>query len=290
MSYALRQNPANANNYTKGRGGVKISEIVIHHAATTYFDGIGQTFSNPSRGASAHYGVGQNNNVDQYVPEGDIAWHANDWPHNQRSIGIENVNLTGVPDWQVADSTFNTLVELVRDVASRNGLLPLVVGKNLFGHKDVGDKYTDCPEVLEPRLQELADAVNNNTAPAPAPVPVPNTPDQVLSVGSTIRFDGTFNVDDLQKIGGIWQVRNNVLCPVGFTWNDNGVPVDPLTEVAGGTGNSSDQVLQVGSKFKIPGTYRVNNLGKYGNIWLAEINMNGWSLWVDTTPATEVAN
>jgi len=49
----------------------------------------------------------------------------------------ENVNLTSAPDWQIDPVTFNTLVELVRDIATRHNLLPLVVGKNLFGHKDV---------------------------------------------------------------------------------------------------------------------------------------------------------
>lgn len=287
MAYSTRQNPASTNNYTVGREGGKISEIIIHHAATTSFDGIGQTFSNPARGASAHYGVGQNNNVDQYVSENDTAWHANDWPHNLKSIGIENVNLTGAPDWLIDDSTFATLVELVTDIATRNHLLPLIVGKNLLGHKDVGDQPTSCPMALEPRLQELADKVNGSTTTEPTPEPALG-PDQVLQIGSKIVFNGSFRVDDLQKINGIWQVRTNELCPDGFTWNDNGIPVDPLTEVAGGVGNSSDQVLQIGSNYKLPSTFTVLNLGQYKTYWLAEVEAAGWKFWVNVTPATEV--
>jgi hypothetical protein len=294
MSFAIRQNPASADNYTIGRENTPISGIVIHHAATTDFDGIGITFANPDREASAHYGVGQNANVDQYVDEANTAWHANDWDWNLKTIGIENVDATGAPTWEIADTTFETLTELCRDIATRHNLLPLKVGVNfnLVGHKDVGDAATACPENLEPRLQELADAVNDGTAPAPAPTPVP-TPeepvDNVLHIGSHFVFPIKYRVDNEAQIGGIWQVQTNVLCPAGFTWNDNGIPVMPLTEVAGGTGNSSDQVLQIGSDYEIPGTYTVLNMGQYQGQWLAEIDMQGWKLWVDIASVTEVA-
>jgi len=74
MTYAIRQNPAANTNFTSGRENTTIDEIVIHHAATTDFDGIGATFRNAARGTSAHYGIGRSNNVDQYVKEEDIAW------------------------------------------------------------------------------------------------------------------------------------------------------------------------------------------------------------------------
>lgn len=285
MSYHVRQNPADGNNYTEGRD-VAVSEIVIHHAATTDFDGIGRTFQNPNRAASAHYGVGQNQNVDQYVQEGDTAWHAGNWPHNQKSIGIENVNATGAPNWDVAQSTFDTLVELVRDIATRHNLLPLVVGKNLFGHKDVSSLGTACPVTLEGRLQELADKVNGGTS--PTPTPEPSQPDQVLQIGSHFVFPKKYRVDNMAQIGGIWQVQTNELCPRDFTWNDNGIPVLPLHEETGGAGNPNDQALQVGSLYTIPGTYTVLNLGLNNGVWLAEIDAMGWKFWVDISTVTEV--
>lgn len=151
----IHQNPARW--FTPGRLGNPINKIYIHHAATTDFDGIGRTFRG-NREVSAHYGVGRDNNVDQYVQEGSIAWHCGNWALNCTSIGIENVNLTGGPEWRIADSTFNTLVDLVFDIAKRHNMLPLVVGKNLLGHKDVVP--TICPGALYPRLQELANKVN----------------------------------------------------------------------------------------------------------------------------------
>lgn len=165
MSYAVRQNPAYAGNYTKGRFGAKVNKIVIHHAATTDFDGIGRTFKAVGRMASAHYGVGRNKNVDQYVDEADMAWHAGTsnpaTNPNPTSIGIEHVNSSGAPNWSIDEQTFETSVELVRDIAKRHGLLPLVVGKNLFQHKDFAPTY--CAGRIGERLQELANRVNGSS-------------------------------------------------------------------------------------------------------------------------------
>lgn len=173
MSYSVRQNTVD-KHFTVGRQGNKISEIIVHHAATTYFDGIANTFRG-DRQASAHYAVGRNNNVDKMVDEANTAWHCGNWGHNLRSIGIENVNSSGAPEWAVAPETFNTLVELCTDIVKRNpGIGKLEVGRNLFGHKDVSDSPTACPVQLEARLRELADRVN--AAVAGTPVPSPQTP------------------------------------------------------------------------------------------------------------------
>lgn len=281
MSYSVRQNPS--PNYSAGRTQA-INKIILHHAATTDFDGIGRTFQKPG-GVSAHYGVGRNNNVDQYVDERDTAWHAGKTRPgvanpNPSSIGVEHVNMTMGPEWAIDPATIDTSVELLRDIANRHGLLPLVVGVNLFEHSDFGDTY--CAGRVGEQLQDIANRVNGGE-PTPAP-----GPDQILNVGSRFVFNPVYRVDDLQFINGIWQVKTNALCPKGFTWDDNGIPVMPLEEVAGGVGNPSDQVLQVGATYKIPGTYTVLNLGPYLDRWMAQIDMQGWKLWVDVETVTEV--
>lgn len=172
MSYSVRQYPAHPNNYDDSRKPIR--KIIIHHAASTSFDSIGQVFSNPNRGASAHYGVGRNNNVDQYVPENKTAYHCGNYPVNQESIGIENVNSSGAPNWDVAPETRNTLVELCADIVRRNpGIGPLRPGVNLFGHSQVSQKPTACPVQLLGWLQELANRVNALIAGQPAPSPTP---------------------------------------------------------------------------------------------------------------------
>lgn len=185
MSYSVRQNPAHPNNYDSSRA--TIDKIIIHHAASTYFDSIGQVFAQPGRGASAHYGVGQNNNVDQYVPENKTAYHCGNYPVNQRSIGIENVNSSGAPHWSVSDATKNTLVELCADIVRRNpGIGRLEYGRNLHGHKEVASpsKPTACPVTLISFLPELARRVNEMVyggggSPSPAPQPGKKSNEQI---------------------------------------------------------------------------------------------------------------
>lgn len=183
MSYSVRNNPV-TKHFDVGRGGKKIDTIVIHHAATTDFDGIARTF-NGDREASAHYAVGRNNNVDAMVSEANTAWHCGNYPYNQRSIGIENVNASGAPNWDIADSTKNTLVELVTDIVRRNpGIGTLEVGRNLFGHKDVSVAPTACPVQLEGFLPELASRVNaavSGGGSTPTPTPGKKSNDEIAN-------------------------------------------------------------------------------------------------------------
>jgi hypothetical protein len=117
--------------------------------------------------------------------------------------------------------------------------------------------------------------------------PSKSAADQVLDIGSNVTIPGTFTVAKLLSVGGIWQVKINKLCQSGFNWADNGIPVQPLKEVAGGTGRL-DQVLQDGSKVTIPGKYKVLNLGQYKGRWLVRISMAGYKIWVDAAPLKEV--
>ena len=112
--------------------------------------------------------------------------------------------------------------------------------------------------------------------------------DQNLDVGSYIKFDKTYTVNDVQLIGGIWQVRTNELCREGFTWDDNGIPAEPLVEVDADGYRTGDQDLNVGSLYKIPGKFSVLDLGQYGGYWLALIESNGLKFWVDVETATEI--
>ena len=116
-----------------------------------------------------------------------------------------------------------------------------------------------------------------------------NPVDQVLEPGSYIKLPGTYRVDALQAVSDVWQVKTDALCPVGFTWADNGVPCAPLVEVDANGYATADQVLAVGSKYKIPGKFRVLNVGQSGNRWLCQIEMAGLKLWVDTEPVVEVS-
>ena len=62
---------------------------------------------------------------------------------NCRAVTIETSNSGGAPEWPVSDTTFQTLVTLVADIARRNGLGKLVKGKNLTWHSMYA--ATACP-------------------------------------------------------------------------------------------------------------------------------------------------
>lgn len=145
-SLVTRQWWANPSNYTAGRSDT-IHGIVIHHAASTSLDSVGQVFSQYGRGGSAHYGV-KGTQVHQYVREEDTAWHCGDWAGNCCTVGIETVNSTGAPDWLVDDETLETLCKLVADIAKRNGLgrikfEPDGTYPTLSAHRDWSPTY--CP-------------------------------------------------------------------------------------------------------------------------------------------------
>lgn len=162
MSYAIRQNPSPF--FTAGRPTAP-KGLVLHHAATTDFDGIGRTFK--VAGVSAGYGVAPAR-IDQYVADTNTAYHAGNWAANQAYIGIEHVNEGGAPGWPVNPETLKTSHELAADLSRKHGWGKLVPFQNLFPHNHFSATF--CPGVIKAQLQQYADAVNALLgAPAPAP-------------------------------------------------------------------------------------------------------------------------
>lgn len=147
--------PAWSPNYYPGMNDVQ--GIVIHHAAGTSIEAVAATFSHASRQASAHYAV-ELDKAQQYVRESDGAWHAGDWWANTHTIGIENVNATGDPDWLVDERTIETCCELMAEIAARHGLYPLKRNVNVWGHRDFQATY--CPGVLYDRLDWMCARAN----------------------------------------------------------------------------------------------------------------------------------
>jgi hypothetical protein len=114
--------------------------------------------------------------------------------------------------------------------------------------------------------------------------PPPVGADQLLEPGSRVEFRGEYRVDAIAYVHGLWQVRTTSLCPKGFTWLENGMPVEPLFESTPG----ADQVLYVGDRYKIPGTFTVISIGQYLDRWMVSLNIGGYLVWVDAEPLTEV--
>lgn len=122
---------------------------------------------------------------------------------------------------------------------------------------------------------------------APAPAPYVEKIDDEINVGSHFKFNQTFTVAETRMNDGRKEVRINELCPVGFTWEENGVPADWLVKVdndgyrIGGDINTGDSV-------KIEGAFVAQEVVQNDNMWFAKINRGGIDVWVELTPATEI--
>ena len=127
--------PASTSNYTDGRSGKKIKKITLHHVAGKLTaKAIGKVFQSKTRGASANYGIGSDGKIGLYVDECDTPWSDGNWNSNCTSVSIEVANSSTGGQWPVSKKSLQLTIELVADIAKRNGLGKLVAGKNLTWH------------------------------------------------------------------------------------------------------------------------------------------------------------
>jgi len=110
--------PAAVDRFTPGRE-VPVDTIVYHTTTTSWLDAIA-TFQGGSRIVSAHYVVDRDvDRIARVVKETDTAWHAGNWPINQRSIGIERADFGDY--WNPGpDAQIERIVALSLDIMSRN--------------------------------------------------------------------------------------------------------------------------------------------------------------------------
>ena len=188
---ATESYPAYAGNYSGPEARKNITAVTIHHmAGVLSAESCGAIFQRPGRNGSSHYGIGVNGEIAWYVDENCVAWTNSNWPSNQCSVTIECSNSETGGDWPVSEASFNSLVNLVADIAKRNGLGKLEVGKNLTKHNDFAP--TTCPgPYLESKMQAIADAanlINGEVTPTPEPEPTPTpTPEPTgIQVGDKV--------------------------------------------------------------------------------------------------------
>lgn len=147
-----------ASGNTNGNMGDKVG-FCLHHAAGTSINMAGTFLAN---GTSAHYGV-EPGHVRQFLDDNNNAWAAGHTWANNSLIHIECVNSGGdAQGWPVADGTVDTLVEFLADKCREHGFGELVIGQNLYGHRDF--YATFCPGVLYNRLGEITSRVNAQLA------------------------------------------------------------------------------------------------------------------------------
>lgn len=137
-------------NKTKGRGGYKPQAIVVHIMEGT-LRGTDAWFANPDSRVSAHYGVGKDGAVHQYVLDADQAWHAGrvykpSWAGvhkgvspNRYTVGIEHEGYA-TDVWP--EAMLNASAALIREVCARWSIP--IDRAHIVGHRELYARKT-CP-------------------------------------------------------------------------------------------------------------------------------------------------
>jgi hypothetical protein len=144
--------------------------IVLHHMAGILTP-VQCNNALRGRGGSIHYAIGNDGTIGYGVDENNVAWHAGNWPINQRSIGIEVSNSALGGEWPVSEAAYESVIKLITEIVKRNKMGKLVVGKN-FGYHGMYAATACAGPTLIDRMQNIADAVNANQ-PSPTPTPTP---------------------------------------------------------------------------------------------------------------------
>ena len=261
----------------------KIDRILIHHNATTNKDvAINTWLANGSAQTSAHYEIADNEIIG-IVGEGTTAWHAGNGDMNARSIGIENVNNAGAPNWTISNATFESLSKLVADIAKRYGFP--IDATHVIPHKAVVS--TACPGGIDvarviKRANEISVGKVNNTSSKASSTSKPATSSSAIKQfkanGNAFTAYNGFRVDEIKKVNGIMQLINyNLAGGKNFNWTFNGIP----WALVDNTSRSNAENVRVGDYVKFDSNNNNGTIddydnasngvgityGKYGIIW-----------------------
>lgn len=132
-------------NYTPGRAGQRVQFLVVHHNAGALTARQIWNLWQTQRTASAHYQVDRDGHISQHVQLWDTAWHSTNVTANQRSIGIEHANGTGVTGL-LTPATLDNGAHLVAALCVAYGLGRPQWGTNVRPHSDF--VATACPSPI----------------------------------------------------------------------------------------------------------------------------------------------
>jgi N-acetylmuramoyl-L-alanine amidase len=173
MSLVITQKPCAEGNFRRGRPSHLHIDTVVIYLIDGSQASADATFRDPAleKKRSAHYSIGRNGEIHQYVDERDTAFHCGvvhqpTWPGLKRgadgrvinpnfyTIGIEH---EGRPDDRWPDRMYEASAELLREIAGRHpGLKPLS-RRNVIMHREIrADKSCPGPHVDLARLIHAA--------------------------------------------------------------------------------------------------------------------------------------
>lgn len=176
-----------SGNYDTSRS--PLDRIVIHSMAGSMAGTLAH-FQNPATIPSAHYGIGFDGKIVQYLPENVTAYHAGNYAINQRSFGVEHED-QGNNQIDRPDALYESSAQLVADL-SKIYNIPLD-RTHVIKHNEV--IATECPGSLDiDRI--IARAIQINAAPAQPAAEQPHNYSILPSVFNTMVTKST-NYDTL---------------------------------------------------------------------------------------------
>lgn len=133
-------------NHYNGRNGLAITHITLH-IMVGRLAGTDSVFQHPS-GASAHYGIGADGTIHQYVSENDGSWSDANYASNNSTISIEHEGgIDGVP---CTRACMDSSARLCADIARRHGWTRLWhdgFNGNIWLHREIpGTDHAGCPD------------------------------------------------------------------------------------------------------------------------------------------------
>lgn len=134
-------------NHYNGRNGHTITHITLH-IMVGYLTGTDSVFNHPG-GASAHYGIGTDGSIHQYVDETNGSWSDANYNSNNSTISIEHEGgMSGIP---CTRACMDASARLCADIARRQGWTHLWhdgLKGNVWLHREIpGTDHAGCPDL-----------------------------------------------------------------------------------------------------------------------------------------------
>lgn len=134
-------------NHYNGRNGLTITHITLH-IMVGHLAGTDSVFKHPG-GASAHYGIGADGTIHQYVSENDGSWSDANYTSNNSTISIEHEGgMNGIP---CTRACMDASAKLCADIARRQGWTHLWhngFNGNIWLHREIpGTDHAGCPDL-----------------------------------------------------------------------------------------------------------------------------------------------
>ena len=143
--------------------------LVLHHQAGN--GSLYGFFNNPASKVSAHFWVGKNGTIEQYVDTSKVSWHGRDL--NSNWVGVETEGCPGGRDEDLTEAQVNALARLYAEGARRHGWANQLASSNGgrgFGyHRMAVNTACPCDRRLNKRSEILKRAFGGTATTPPKP-------------------------------------------------------------------------------------------------------------------------